>query len=219
MIAPFTVILLQINFLITGVVVTEMVFAYPGFGRMILDACLFGDIATDRGGDPGRASASRWRRNSSATSATRSSTRGSGWHERARQIRPSPRLAAAGRQGAALACCGASPRSGTAHGGAGADPVLGRCWRCSRPMLPLPSAHRAGRDGAGRSDARRRRTGWAATSSGGDVLSRLIFGARTVLTVAPLSVAAAYGRRHPMGLAGRLSRRLGRHADQPRSRT
>lgn len=44
MIAPFTVIMLQINFLISGVVVTEMVFAYPGFGRMILDASLFGDI-------------------------------------------------------------------------------------------------------------------------------------------------------------------------------
>jgi peptide/nickel transport system permease protein len=45
MIAPFTVILLQINFLISGVVVTEMVFAYPGFGRMILDASLFGDVS------------------------------------------------------------------------------------------------------------------------------------------------------------------------------
>ena len=45
MIAPFTVILLQINFLISGVVVTELVFAYPGFGRMILDASLFGDIS------------------------------------------------------------------------------------------------------------------------------------------------------------------------------
>jgi peptide/nickel transport system permease protein len=45
MIAPFTVIMLQINWLIGGVVVTEMVFAYPGFGRMLLDASLFGDIA------------------------------------------------------------------------------------------------------------------------------------------------------------------------------
>jgi peptide/nickel transport system permease protein len=45
MIAPFTVILLQINWLISGVVVTELVFAYPGFGRMLLDASLFGDIA------------------------------------------------------------------------------------------------------------------------------------------------------------------------------
>ncbi len=45
MIAPFTVILLQVNFLISGVVVTEMVFAYPGFGRMLLEASLFGDIA------------------------------------------------------------------------------------------------------------------------------------------------------------------------------
>ena len=45
MIAPFTVILLQLNWLITGVVVTEVVFAYPGFGRMLLEAALFGDIA------------------------------------------------------------------------------------------------------------------------------------------------------------------------------
>ena len=45
MIAPFTIILLQINFLITGVVVTEVAFAYPGFGRMLLEAALFGDIA------------------------------------------------------------------------------------------------------------------------------------------------------------------------------
>ena len=46
MIAPFTVLLLQLNFLISGVVVTELVFAYPGFGRMLLEASLFGDIAT-----------------------------------------------------------------------------------------------------------------------------------------------------------------------------
>ncbi len=45
MITPFTVILLQINWLIGGVVVTETVFAYPGFGRMLLQASLFGDIA------------------------------------------------------------------------------------------------------------------------------------------------------------------------------
>ena len=45
MIVPFTVILLQLNWLITGVVVTETLFAYPGFGRMLLEAALFGDIA------------------------------------------------------------------------------------------------------------------------------------------------------------------------------
>src|SRR5258708_275103 len=38
MINPVTVILLQINYLITGVVVVETVFAYPGFGRMMLEA-------------------------------------------------------------------------------------------------------------------------------------------------------------------------------------
>jgi len=46
MIAPFTVILLQINYLITGVVVVEAVFAYPGFGRMLLEAALAQDVAT-----------------------------------------------------------------------------------------------------------------------------------------------------------------------------
>ncbi|MGH6894477.1 MAG: ABC transporter permease [Dongiaceae bacterium] len=46
MIAPFTVILLQINYLITGVVVVEAVFAYPGFGRMLLNSALAQDVAT-----------------------------------------------------------------------------------------------------------------------------------------------------------------------------
>lgn len=45
MIAPFTVILLQINYLVTGVVVVEAVFAYPGFGRMLLEAALDQDVA------------------------------------------------------------------------------------------------------------------------------------------------------------------------------
>jgi peptide/nickel transport system permease protein len=40
MINPVTVILLQINYLVTGVVVVESVFAYPGFGRMMLEASL-----------------------------------------------------------------------------------------------------------------------------------------------------------------------------------
>jgi peptide/nickel transport system permease protein len=46
MIAPFTVILLQINYMIAGVVVVEAVFAYPGFGRMLLDSALAQDVAT-----------------------------------------------------------------------------------------------------------------------------------------------------------------------------
>ena len=50
MIAPFTVILLQINYLVTGVVVVEAVFAYPGFGRMMLEAALSKDIAVIEAG-------------------------------------------------------------------------------------------------------------------------------------------------------------------------
>src|SRR2546430_522419 len=42
---PITVTLLQINYLVAGVVVVETVFAYPGFGRMMLEAALFKDIA------------------------------------------------------------------------------------------------------------------------------------------------------------------------------
>src|SRR5207249_3374890 len=45
MLTPITVIMLQVNYLIAGVVVVETVFAYPGFGRMILEAALFKDIA------------------------------------------------------------------------------------------------------------------------------------------------------------------------------
>jgi peptide/nickel transport system permease protein len=50
LIAPFTVILLQINYLVTGVVVVEAVFAYPGFGRLMLEAGLYKDIAVIEAG-------------------------------------------------------------------------------------------------------------------------------------------------------------------------
>lgn len=45
LITPFTVILLQLNYLVSGLVVVETVFAYPGFGRMMLEAALANDIA------------------------------------------------------------------------------------------------------------------------------------------------------------------------------
>lgn len=44
LIAPVTVILLQINWILTGVVVVETIFAYPGIGSLMLRAALFGDI-------------------------------------------------------------------------------------------------------------------------------------------------------------------------------
>ena len=44
MIAPVTVILLQVNWILTGVVVVEAIFAYPGIGSLMLRAALFGDI-------------------------------------------------------------------------------------------------------------------------------------------------------------------------------
>ncbi len=44
MIAPFTVIILQINWLLSGVIVVEYFFAYQGFGALLLDAALNVDI-------------------------------------------------------------------------------------------------------------------------------------------------------------------------------
>jgi peptide/nickel transport system permease protein len=44
LIAPFTVIMLQFNYLLSGVIVVEVFFAYKGFGTLLLDAALFGDI-------------------------------------------------------------------------------------------------------------------------------------------------------------------------------
>ena len=44
LIAPFTVIVLQLNWLLSVVVVVEVFFEYNGFGKMLLEAALFGDI-------------------------------------------------------------------------------------------------------------------------------------------------------------------------------
>ena len=44
LIAPFTVIVLQLNWLLSGVVVVEVFFQYEGFGKLLLDAALFGDL-------------------------------------------------------------------------------------------------------------------------------------------------------------------------------
>jgi peptide/nickel transport system permease protein len=44
LIAPFTVIVLQINWLLSGVIVVETFFNYKGFGKLLLDASLAQDI-------------------------------------------------------------------------------------------------------------------------------------------------------------------------------
>jgi peptide/nickel transport system permease protein len=44
LIAPFTVIVLQMNWLLSGVVVVEVFFQYDGFGKLLLEAALFGDV-------------------------------------------------------------------------------------------------------------------------------------------------------------------------------
>ncbi|MBT5110202.1 MAG: ABC transporter permease [Rhodospirillaceae bacterium] len=44
LIAPFTVIMLQINWLLSGVIVVEFFFAYKGFGALLLEAALNRDV-------------------------------------------------------------------------------------------------------------------------------------------------------------------------------
>tara|TARA_B100001971_G_C17646443_1_gene265889 strand:- start:137 stop:472 length:336 start_codon:yes stop_codon:yes gene_type:complete len=44
LIAPFTAIMLHVNWLIGGVVVVEVLFNYPGLGRLILDGAMRNDI-------------------------------------------------------------------------------------------------------------------------------------------------------------------------------
>lgn len=44
LIAPFTVMVLQLNYLLSGLIVVEVFFAYKGFGKLLYDAALFGDI-------------------------------------------------------------------------------------------------------------------------------------------------------------------------------
>jgi len=44
LIVPFTLIFLQLNWLLSEVVVVEVFFQYNGFGRMLYDAAIFGDV-------------------------------------------------------------------------------------------------------------------------------------------------------------------------------
>ena len=44
LIAPFTVMVLQLNYLLSGVIVVEVFFSYKGFGKLIYEGAMFGDI-------------------------------------------------------------------------------------------------------------------------------------------------------------------------------
>jgi peptide/nickel transport system permease protein len=42
--APITIIMLHVNWLVSGVVVVEVIFGYPGLGKFIYDSAIFGDF-------------------------------------------------------------------------------------------------------------------------------------------------------------------------------
>ncbi len=48
--APMTVIMLHVNWLLGGIVVVEVIFGYPGLGSYILDSALFRDVNALQGG-------------------------------------------------------------------------------------------------------------------------------------------------------------------------
>ena len=82
LIAPFTVIILQINWLLSGVIVVEFFFAYRGFGALLLEASLTQDIRLLQGPAPWFRWWSQSLRRPSPTSATASSIPGCGSHDR-----------------------------------------------------------------------------------------------------------------------------------------
>ena len=43
--APITIIMLHVNWLVSGVVVVEVIFGYPGLGKFIFDSAIFGDFS------------------------------------------------------------------------------------------------------------------------------------------------------------------------------
>jgi peptide/nickel transport system permease protein len=42
--APITIIMLHVNWLVGGLVVVEAIFGFPGLGKYIYDAAIFGDF-------------------------------------------------------------------------------------------------------------------------------------------------------------------------------
>jgi peptide/nickel transport system permease protein len=48
--APITVIMLHVNWLLGGIVVVEVIFGYPGLGSYLLDSALFKDFNAIEGG-------------------------------------------------------------------------------------------------------------------------------------------------------------------------
>ena len=44
MLAPITIIMLHVNWLIGGIVIVETLFGFPGLGRYVLEAALFKDV-------------------------------------------------------------------------------------------------------------------------------------------------------------------------------
>ena len=195
MIAPFTVILLQINWLIGGVVVTE-----TGVRLSRLRPHAAGGVAVrrhlaDRGGDADRA---RHRHGTQlpAISAIGCSTRRCA-DEAARpsvpRPMPAPPLAAASRRGNETSRAGsAAPPAQLAVAMVGLGIML--FWvllALLAPILPLPSPN--AQDylaiGPARTPARHL---LGVDPLGRDMLSRLIWGARTVLALAPIAVVVAY---------------------------
>ncbi len=209
MIAPFTVMLLQINWLIGGVVVTELVFAYPGFRAFAAASFAVRRHFADRSGDLGgaadrlvhtacqryRLSHPRSAREGTVTEAPSvrlDEVTALSIAEIATRVEP----AEAERRAPGL--LRRLPTSGVAM--AGLSLVL--LWvvlALLAPVLPLPDPNAqnyAAMASPGPSAAH-----WLGIDPlGRDILSRLIWGSRIVLVLAPVSVLVAYAVGCALGL-------------------
>ena len=190
--------MLQVNWLIAGVIVVEFFFSYKGFGSLILEASLGHDFylleactMVDRRHRGGDADGGRCR-------LRRTSTRGCGGERQ-----PGGELRAARAGGAWRRAVGRLLESKAGHG---PDSVIVAFWvfvaiaapwiapfSPTRSYMPMqhPMAHAPGggmfllgTDHLGR-----------------DLLSRLIWGTRTVLTYAPLATVAPMRSGVAAGLA------------------
>ena len=227
MINPVTIIFLQLSYLISGVVVVETVFAYPGFGRMMLEAALFKDIALIEAGalvavGRRRADAGPGRPRLHAPRPADPGVTPPSVDVRDRPARRAPARAALAAAGAP----GSSGRRPPAGHGVSRSATVGLAivllWVAVALLAPVLSPLPAQRERLrGARQARTRsRAHWLGTDHlGRDILARILWGARTVLAVAPLAVLGATLLGALLGLTAGYYRGWVDLVDQPRGAT
>ena len=218
LIAPFTVMILQINYLLSGVIVTEVFFAYDGFGRRLYEAAQFDDIfiveaCTMVAVARRRAHAVHFR-NRLHLSQSAHQVQLRSLHDRPCTPIPRTALRRSPSSSTRSHSCANRPSAWSASPSS-CSGWASRSWRRSclssirlkqDSSFLLAGPLTEGTNGA---------FFWLGTDDlGRDILSRLIWGAQRVFIWAGLATLSRLLDRHAHGRRGRLSRRLvGRGAE------